>query len=273
MNPRPRPHRGRIPQATTFAVLILAVVAPACATLGIGGINLISIEEEWEMGRQFEVELAQELPLSNDPVVNDYVERIGRLLVSQTEMADLDWRFYVVEEPEVNAFNVPGGLVYVYSGLIREAGSAAELVGVIGHELGHGIARHGTERLSRQYGLAVLAQAVLGEDPGLIQQIVAEIVAVGAISQFSRSQEFEADEIGVHLMSGGGYHPQGMVALLERLLELREREPGAVERFFATHPDVSDRIDRVEDQIGAFEELAGLRMDDDQFRTIQERLQ
>ncbi len=107
-------------------VVLLGVFTAGCATLGFGGVNLISIEEEWEMGRQLEEELAEELPLLEDAVVNEYVSAIGDLLVSQTRMADLDWRFHVVEEPEVNAFNVPGGLVYVYAGLIEEAGGAAE---------------------------------------------------------------------------------------------------------------------------------------------------
>lgn len=269
---RPYLRRYGSSNVAAFAVMIFTLTLPGCATLGIGGVNLISVEEEWEMGEQFEEELARELPISEDPVVNEYVTRIGGLMVSQTNMADLDWRFYVVDEPEVNAFNVPGGLVYVYSGLIQEAGSAAEFVAVMGHEVAHGVARHGTERLTQQYGFAVLAQAVLGEDPGLIQQIVAEVMAVGAIAQFSRAQEFEADEIGLRLMAEGGYNPEGMVDLLERLLDLRERAPGTVERFFATHPDVSDRIDRVEDQIQALEDLVGLQMNDDQFRTIQGRV-
>lgn len=213
--------------------------------LGMGGVNLISVEEEWEMGRQFEAELAQELTLREDAALT----RMGERIVAETEMADLPWRFYVVEEEAINAFNVPGGLVYVYSGLIEATGSEDELAAVVGHEIGHGVGRHGTERLTRQYGLSVLASLVLGEDPGLLSEIVAEVVAAGAVAQFSRSQEFEADELGVRHMASAGYDPEGMVVFLGRLLELRERSPGAVEQFFATHPDTEDRIERIEDQI------------------------
>lgn len=268
MKPRRRPVPRPLP---VLAVFLFAL--PGCALLGIGGANLISIEEEWEMGRQLEAELAEELTLSDDPAVNEYVSRIGELLVSQTEMADLDWRFHVVEESDVNAFNVPGGLVYVNTGLISEAGNAAEFVSVIGHELGHGVERHGTERLSRQYELSVLAAVVLGQDPGVLQQIVAQIVSAGAIAQFSQEQEFEADEVGLDLMVDGGFHPRGMVALLERLLELREREPGTVEQLFATHPAVPERIERVEADIEALSDLAGLAMDDEGFQEIQRRVQ
>lgn len=272
MNPSVRSPKSVSGPLAIPLVLLLALSLSGCATLGLGGVNLISIEDEWEMGRQFEAELAEELPLVDDAVVNEYVNEIGRLLVSQTEMADLEWRFYVVEDPQVNAFNVPGGLVYVYTGLIEQAGSAAEFIGVMGHEVGHGVARHGTERLSQQYGLALLASAVLGEEPGFIRQIVAEIAAFGAIASFSRAQEFEADDIGVVLMLEAGYHPRGMVDLLERLLDLREREPGTVERFFATHPDVSDRINRVEERMTGLDGLGGLQMNDQRFQAVQDRV-
>jgi beta-barrel assembly-enhancing protease len=259
----------RGPACAGMAALTLAV--SGCGALG--GVNLISVEEEWEMGRQFEEEIARELPLSDDPVVQGYVTRIGEELVARSEMAELDWRFYVVEEPEeINAFNVPGGLVYVYSGLILEADSAAELIGVMGHEVAHGVARHGTERLSQQFGLAVLAELVLGQDPGMIQQIVAQIVGAGAIARFSQSQEFEADDMGVQLMTDAGYDPQGMVVLLERLLELQQRDPGTVERLFATHPGVGDRIERIESQIAELEGTGDLRFDDGEFHDIQDRL-
>jgi beta-barrel assembly-enhancing protease len=197
------------------------------------------------MGRQFEAELAEELELSEDPALT----RMGERIVSQTEMADLPWRFYVVRDETVNAFNVPGGLVYVHSGLIEAAGDEDELAAVVGHEIGHGVARHGTERLTQQYGMAVLAGVVLGEDPGVVSEIVAQVVAAGAVARFSREQEFEADELGVRHMADAGYDPEGMVSFLQRLLELQEREPGTVERFFATHPATEDRIEEVEGQI------------------------
>jgi len=244
-----RPRARRSPQrflsARLFALFVAAFAVPGCATLGMGGVNLISVEEEWEMGRQFEAELAQELDVREDASLT----RMGERIVSQTDKAELPWRFYVVEDESVNAFNVPGGLVYVHSGLIEAAGNEDELAAVVGHEIGHGVARHGTERLSQQYGLSVLAGVVLGEDPGIVSEIVAQVVAAGAVAQFSREQEFEADELGVRHMAAAGYDPQGMVNFLERLVEMAQRDPGTVERFFATHPATEERIEAVEGQI------------------------
>ncbi len=100
---------------------------------------------------------------------------------AQTEMANRQWQFHVVADPEINAFNIPGGHVYVNSGLIARASNASELAGVLAHEITHGVSRHGTEQLSKQYGIAGVAGLVLGRNPGLVQQIAAQIVAQGAV--------------------------------------------------------------------------------------------
>ncbi|MFW5973266.1 MAG: M48 family metallopeptidase [Bacteroidota bacterium] len=216
-----------------------------CAALGLGGINLISVEEEWQLGRQIEQEIAQEMPVRQD----SRISRIGNQMASQTELSGRPWRFYVIEQDEVNAFNAPGGLVYIYRGLINTVASEQELAGVIAHEVGHGAARHGTQRLTRQYGISVLANVVLGGDPGILEEIVASLVAGGAMAQFSQQQEYEADRLGIRYLSRAGYDPRGLVSFFETLIEMRERQPGTVEQFFATHPPTPDRIERAEAEI------------------------
>jgi beta-barrel assembly-enhancing protease len=243
-----------------------------CAALGLGGFNLVSIEEEWQLGRQIEAEINQQLPLSRDATVVNYVNRIGQDIVARTDMANLPWRFYVVESDEVNAFNAPGGLVYIYTGLIREASNASELIGVIGHEVAHGVARHGTQRLSQHYGIAVLASVVLGQDPGILSQIVAQLIHGGAMAQFSQRQELEADQMGVRFMTAIGYNPQGLVTFFERLQEMRERQPGAVERFFATHPPTPRRIEHVRAEIQRTPGTDNLPSNDGQFANVRARV-
>ncbi len=225
-------------------LLHVGLLVAGCAALGTSGINLISVEEEWELGEQFEAELAEELDPYKDPMITE----MGQRIVAETRKADLPWRFYVVEDESINAFNVPGGLVYVHSGLIEQV-SDEEVAAVIGHEIGHGVARHGTQRMTQQYGLAIIAGAVLGEDPGVISEIVAQIVAGGAISQFSQSQEFGADELGVRFMHDAGYDANGMVALLERFIDMRDTDPGRMQQFFATHPSAEERLQRVRQQV------------------------
>jgi beta-barrel assembly-enhancing protease len=254
-----------------LSLLLQMALLSGCATLGLGGFNIISVEQEWELGREIEEELAQQLTLSSDAEVNRYVREMGEAIASRTALGDRDWRFHVVEDDAVNAFNAPGGLVYVNTGLIRTAENASELAAVVAHEVGHGVARHGTQRLSQQYGVAVLAGLILGDDPGLLAEIAASLAAAGAMARSSREDEFEADELGIRFMADAGYHPAGMVSFFQRLLELQQREPGRVERFFASHPATEERIQRAEVLIGEMGSLDHLVVQDDRFRRIRDR--
>ena len=155
----------------TAAALALA----ACASTGVnsGDVNLVSVEEEWQLGRQLERDLAGRLRLVGDRALAGYVSAMGQRIVRQTELAGMTWEFHVVADPEVNAFNVPGGHVYVNTGLIATADNASELAAVVAHEVAHGVSRHGTEQLTRGYGLNLLAGLVLGENPAAYERLLA----------------------------------------------------------------------------------------------------
>lgn len=231
--------------AVLAAVLALAaLVAAACASSGVnqGDFNLVSLEEEWQLGQKLERDLAKQLRLVNDRAALSYVNRVGQRIVNQTEMRDLPWKFHIVADPEINAFNIPGGHVYVNTGLIGAADNVAEFTGVLAHEISHGVARHGTEQLTRSYGLSIVASLLLGENPAVYQQILAQIVGTGALAKFSREAEREADHLGVNYMARAGYDPMGMATMFEELLRRRGSQPGAVGQFFSTHPLTEDRI-------------------------------
>jgi beta-barrel assembly-enhancing protease len=244
MTPLPRTRLALLAAAT---LAVTALLLGACASSGVnqGDLNLISLEEEWQLGRQLEQDIAQKVNLVNDGTVVGYVDRIGQALVAQTELANLPWEFHVVADPSVNAFNIPGGHVYVHTGLIAAADDVAELAGVMGHEIAHGVARHGTEQLSKSYGLSILAGVTLGNDPSTYQQILAQVLGGGALAKFSRDAEREADDLGVDYMAGAGYDPLGMARMFEELLARRQGRPSSVEQFFSSHPLTEERIDAV----------------------------
>lgn len=231
-------------RSTSLAVVLAAILAVSCGSGGgAGDFNLISIEEEWQLGQQLSQDVARQVRLSNDSTLNSYVSNMGQRLVAQTPAPfnQLPWQFHVVEDPAINAFAIPGGHVYVHTGLIANADNAAELAGVMAHEISHITARHSTEQITRQYGLSVLAGLVLGQDPNLLAQLAAQIVAGGALARFSRSAEEEADALGIQAMARAGYNPIGMATMFEELLEHRQGQPGRVEQFFSTHPLTEDR--------------------------------
>lgn len=229
-----------------LAVALVSLLAISCGSTGGGGgdFNLISIEDEWRLGEQLSADVERQVRLSSDPTLNQYVTSMGQRIVAQTPAPfnQLPWRFHVIEDPAINAFAIPGGHVYVNTGLIANADNAAELAGVMAHEISHVTARHSTEQLTRQYGLSILAGLVLGQDPNQIAQIAAQIVAGGALARFSRGAEEEADELGIRAMAAAGYNPIGMATMFEELLEHQQSEPGRVEQFFSTHPLTQDRV-------------------------------
>jgi predicted Zn-dependent protease len=231
---------------TAFAVVFAMLLMTAgCGSGGAGSnFNLISVEEEWQLGAQLSQEIAGQVRLNNDPTLNAYVASVGQRIVRQAAppFNTLPWQFHVVDSDEINAFAIPGGHVYVNTGLIRAAGNASELAGVMGHEISHVLARHSTEQISRQYGLSVLAGLVLGQNASQLSQLAAQIVAGGAMARFSREAEREADEIGIQAMAAAGFNPNGMATMFEKLLAQRQGSPGAVEQFFSTHPLTEERI-------------------------------
>jgi predicted Zn-dependent protease len=232
-------------------------LVPGCTGTGInkGDFSLISIGEEWELGNQLSADIAKEMRVLAGGEVNAYITNMGQKILAQarndTPVATQPWQFHVVDNKEINAFNIPGGHVYVYSGLVAQAESYNELAAVMGHEVSHGLARHGVENMSKQYGIMALASLVLGENPAVYQEILTNILAGGAIMKFSREAEKEADRLGVTYTYGAGIDPEGMVSFFQKLLEVRDRRPGTIEQFFSSHPLTEDRIHDVQSQIDA----------------------
>jgi predicted Zn-dependent protease len=232
---------------------VLAAFLGACASSGVnaGQPNLISLEEEWSLGERLAGDLRGKLRLVDDPQAVGYVSQVGGRIVAQTELANLPWHFHIVDDPEVNAFAIPGGQVYVDTGLIGAADDVAEFAGVLAHEVAHGVARHGSEQLTRAYGLQIVAGLVLDQNAPVYQQVLAQLVGQGAMAKFSRDDEREADALGVVYMSEAGYDPHGMPRVFKVLLNQRRSQPSSVAQFFSSHPLTEQRIRDVQAEIAA----------------------
>jgi beta-barrel assembly-enhancing protease len=261
-------------RALPFALALLLAPLSGCASSGVnkGQFNLISLEEEWQLGDRLAADLGRRLRFVDDPTSQQYVDAVGRRIVASTELGNRPWRFHIVADPEVNAFAIPGGHVYVHSGLIDKATNVAAFSGALAHEISHGVARHSTEQLSKAYGIEAIGGAVLGRNPAVYEQILASVLAQGALARFSRAAESEADRLGAAYMYKAGYDPQGLVLMFETLLAERRRRPGSVERFFASHPLTEDRIREVRKEIANFPAASNLIAEDPRFDDLQYRL-
>lgn len=224
------------------------------------------------MRDQFRQQVRQEMDLLQDSQVTGYVSRIGRRLVEQTDLANLPWTFGVVRDDTVNAFNLPGGLVYVHTGLIGEAESLDQLTAVLGHEIAHGVARHGTQLMTRAEGLNALTALVLGQDPGQLEQTVAGLVGSGILLDYSRDAEREADRLGVRYNHAAGYDPHGAPEFFRKLLSLRQRRPSDLERFFSSHPVTEERIRTTRKLADSLPDRGSLVDDTREYQRIRQRI-
>jgi predicted Zn-dependent protease len=255
-------------------IAVTFVCMNACATSGVnwGGLNLVSFDQEWQMGQQLERELAGKLRLVNDASTVSYVNQIGQKIVRQTSLNNVPWKFHVVADKSINAFNIPGGHVYVNTGLIMASRNASELAGVMAHEIAHGVSRHATERISKVYGLNLGAGLLLGEQPSQLKQIAAQLAGGGLVAKFSRDDEREADRLGVQFMYRAGYNPTGMASMFEKLMSERKRRPSGVEQFFSTHPLTEERIATVRQQARGLPNRSGLIVNDGRLNGIRQRV-
>jgi len=229
--------------------LVLAPYGVTGQTKVKPGMNFFSINDDIKLGRQASMQVDQQMPMVNDPVVQRWAEQFGRHLASYTTMPNLPWQFRVTNSAQVNAFALPGGFVYINRGLIERTDSEAELAGVVGHEMAHVTLRHGTNQLSK----ALLAQAplaVLGSMGGG-GWAMSQMGGVGlsmAFLKFSRTDETQADIVGTQTMVKAGYDPRGMVTIFQKLQQLGTGRNSA--EFLSDHPNPGNRIKRIQQEIG-----------------------
>ena len=227
----------------------------ACATVPITGrsqLLLMSESAEAQMGLDAYRQVLAKARLSADPALNEGVARVGRRIAEATGRADYQWEFKVIEDKQMNAFCLPGGKVAVYTGILPVTRDDAGLAAVLGHEVAHAIARHGGERVSEgllvQFGLAATQVALARSDPATVRQVTALLGAgatVGLLLPWSRSQESEADHLGLIYMAKAGYHPSAARDLWMRMDEAA-RAKGSPPEFLSTHPSAATRIRQIE---------------------------
>jgi predicted Zn-dependent protease len=215
------------------------------------GVNFYSLEKEMALGKQLAQEVTRQAKVLDDPLITEYVNRVGQNLVRNSD-AKVPFTFQVLEGPEVNAFALPGGYVFVYTGLIKMADEEDEFAGALAHEIAHVAARHMTRNATKgqiaRIGTIPLSVA-LGGWGGYAARQAAGLAIPMTLLSFGRKEESEADYLGVQYMYAAGYDPNGAISIFEKLEALERNKPGAVSRMFATHPMDAERIAKTQEEI------------------------
>jgi len=216
------------------------------------GINFYSLEREIALGKQLAQEVERSAKFVDDPMVVDYVNRVGQNLVRNSD-ARVPFTIKVIDSDQINAFALPGGFFYVFSGLILQADEESELAGVMAHEIAHVCARHGTRNATK---------AEITQIAALVGSIFIPYTWTGyaiyegmqfaiplQFLKFSRDAEREADFLGLQYMYKAGYDPNAYVSFFEKIQAEEKRRPGTIPKVFADHPPTAERIRNIQEEI------------------------
>lgn len=240
----------------TVGLMVAAMIMLAAAQkkLPKPGWNLFNKQQDIQMGREYAQQVEQQMTVVQDKELTDYVNRIGQRLVKMGGLEDYPYFFKVVQEPSINAFALPGGPMFVHTGLLKAADNEGQVAGVLAHELAHVVLRHGTNQASKAQLLqipAMLAGAVTGGSlAGQLAQLGIGLGANSVLLKFSRGAESDADLLGAHMMAKAGYNPVELARFFEKLeAQGGGKSNSKIAQFMSDHPNPGNRVKAIEEQL------------------------
>src|SRR5437667_232143 len=242
------------PRRTALTAVLCVIALPAAllaqATQVKPGFNIFSEQQDVDIGRQSAAQAERQLPLLNDPRVENYAGQIIRRLAAAAPGAHYPYQIRVVNASDINAFSLPGGFMYVNRGLIEAARREPELAAVLAHEMAHVALRHGTHQASKAYmtqaGIGILGGLLgRGGNPSQVFQVIGGLGLNALFLKFSRDDEYQADTVGAQIMARAGYDPRSMADFFQVLRNQQKSDPGRLATFFSDHPAAADRETRI----------------------------
>jgi len=232
-----------------LVMLMLVVMTGGLVAVPAASVSaaLISTQQEIEIGRQAAAEIEGEFGVVTDPALNQYVSNVGLRVAAVSERRELPWTFRILNESDVNAVSLPGGIIYVTRGMLSFLRSRDELAFVLAHEIGHVAKRHHVQLIERNFFSSIVISLIFGGNATGAQ--IANFARFMMTRGFSREAEFDADRVGVTYAHRAGFNAGAGLGFMERLRVAEGRDPSNFEVLFRTHPALSDRIVRVRQQL------------------------
>ena len=232
------------------------------------------IDKEVAQGRQLAAEIERQTKFIDDPVITEYINRVGQNVVLHSD-SKIPFTIKVIDSDEVNAFALPGGFFYVNKGLILAADNEAEVAGVMAHEIAHVAARHAMENQAKGMlaEIGLLAGSIfLGGWGGLLINQAGQFGALLSFMKFNRNAESEADMLGVQYLWAAGYDPNAMSTMFEKLAAKNKKKPGTFSKLFETHPQSVDRMNATRELVARFPEREEYVLSTSEFQRVKNRL-
>ncbi len=266
------------PIKTYLLLFVIPLLLLSCATTGPGGKQsfiIIPTSQEVDIGAGMAEQVEQQEKIFGDTVWQNYLNEVGQKIAAVSDRKDITWHFKVIESDQINAFAAPGGYIYFYTGLLREMDNEAEMAAVVAHEISHVVGRHSIKRVQTALGVAAVYQLVFGEEGA--SDVMNLAIGVGMnllFADYSRDNEREADEFGIHYMVRAGYDPQGAVGMFEKLAALGGGgDYGVFEKLASSHPETQERIRNAKAQIRTMQPLPpGITLGKERYTRMLTRL-
>jgi len=241
------------PLIVSLLLFLFACGVVRTSPFGSKALVLIPTSQEIILGRRAAKEVEKREKLCKDPVINEYVGWVGRRISAVCDRHDITYHYKVIESAELNAFSLPGGWVYIYTGLLKNLKDEAELAFVLGHETAHIVARHAIRRLQLIYGINfVLSLTFGGRELSPAEKKLINTLLNIAVAGYSRSEEFEADAMGAYYAGKAGWNPKASVETIKILDSLSKFKPSRVTELFMDHPTNEKRVQNLNRWIAGF---------------------
>lgn len=226
-------------------ILFLSLTGCAYVEPFVQDFNVISLPQERSLSDQLAAQISKEMTLVTTPSINQTVQKIGYNLAKALPRRDFQYQFFAVQDDTPNAFTIPGGKIYVHTGLLKFASHQNELAGVMAHEIAHASMRHPTKSMSRALGAEQMTQMLFRDTQGKFRALALNLTTGGLLTRYGRQEEREADDLGYQILKRAGYPTDGLLKFLRKLQSL-ERGGGSSLSFLSSHPPTPERIARLE---------------------------
>ncbi len=263
-------HRGIL----FVGMLFLFAIIISCASHSpqTNKLAFVSEEEELSLGKRLQVQAVKQLKIIRNQEISSFFNKIAADIGAQSDWKALPYQVFIVNEPDLNHFSLPGGSIFVFRGIIDISDTASEVALIIAHEIAHLVARDGVDRLSAKYAFAFAAQSVIGENPEIPYQIISNLYSDGTILDYPEKNEYLADERAIKYAWKANYDPSALLTIMEKIRDTQEVDPEKVALLNLTHPSIVKRYKRARVEVMEAPYKTSLRKDLPDFKNIKNLL-